>query len=97
MVNPLPLGTSDMTIEKSQVWQKWRPAVLNLTIILFSCYLQNTMRGIISPSTFTDIWEQIEEGIRGITLGDWAKYVEHVLSVERVYILVKGDRGRGRS
>ena len=29
--------------------------------------------------------------------GDWVKYVEHVLSVEPVYILVKGDRGRGRS
>ena len=30
----------------------------------------------------------IEEGIRGITHGDWAKCIEHVLSVGPVYILV---------
>ena len=29
------------------------------------------------------------QSIRGITPGDWVKCVEHVLSVERVYILVK--------
>ena len=48
-----------------------------------------SMRGIISPS----IKKLIEEA----TPGDWVKCVEHVLSVERVYILVKGDRDRGRS
>ena len=36
-------------------------------------------------------------GIRGITLGDWAKCVEPVLSEVQVYILVKGDRSGGRS
>ena len=45
----------------------------------------------------TAIKELIEEGIRGITPGDWVKCVERVLSVERVYMLVKGDRGRRRS
>ena len=33
------------------------------------------------------IKELIKEGIRGITPGDWAKCVKHVLSVERVYWL----------
>ena len=55
-----------------------------------------SMQGITSPLTLL-INELIEEGIRGITPGDWVKCVEHVLSVERVYILVIGDRGRGRS
>ena len=50
-----------------------------------------SMQGIISPITAIKLL--IEE----VTHGDWVKYVEHVLSVERVYILVKGDRGRGRS
>ena len=45
----------------------------------------------------TAIKELIEEVIRGITPGDWAKCVQPVLSEVRVYILVKGDRGRGRS
>ena len=45
----------------------------------------------------TAIKELIEEGIRGITPGDWAKCIEHALRVERVYILVKGDCGRERS
>ena len=45
----------------------------------------------------TTIKKLIEEGIRGITPGDWATCVEPVLSEVRVYILVKGDRGRGRS
>ena len=44
----------------------------------------------------TAIKELIEEVIRGITPGDWAKCVQPVLSEVRVYILVKGDRGRGR-
>ena len=41
----------------------------------------------------------IEEGIAGITPGDWAKCVEHFFSVERahVYILIKGDHCRGIS
>ena len=39
----------------------------------------------------------IEEGITGITPGDWAECVEHFLAVERVYILIKGDHGRGIS
>ena len=47
------------------------------------------LRGITLPSTYYCF------DIRGITPGDWVKCVEHVLSVERVYILVKGDRGRG--
>ena len=34
----------------------------------------------------------IENGIRGITSGDWAECVEHFLAVERVYILTKGKR-----
>ena len=33
----------------------------------------------------TSIKDLIEEGIRGITPGEWAKCVEHVLSVEQVY------------
>ena len=49
------------------------------------------LRGIISP-----IKKLIEEGIRVITPGDWAESVEHFLAVEQVYILIKGDRGRGR-
>ena len=44
----------------------------------------------------TAIKELTEEGIRGITPGNWAKCVEHVLSVRRVYKDVKGDRRRGR-
>ena len=50
------------------------------------------LRGIISPTK-----KLIEEGVRGITPGDWAECVEHFLTVERVYILIKGDRGRGIS
>ena len=46
---------------------------------------------IISPSTFKVLLSKklIEEGIRGITHGDWVKGIEHVLSVERVKILPK--------
>ena len=42
--------------------------------------------GFIARKNFafnlTSIKELIEEGIRGITPGNWAKCVEHVLSVE---------------
>ena len=45
--------------------------------------------GFIARNNFafnlTSIKELIEEGIRGITPGKWAKCVEHVLSVEPVY------------
>ena len=43
----------------------------------------------------TSIKELNEEGIIGITPGEWAKCVEHVVS--RGGILGKGDRGRGRA
>ena len=52
-----------------------------------------SMRRIILPSTYYCYQGTDEE----VTPTDWVKCVEHVLSVERVYILVKGDRGRGRS
>ena len=45
--------------------------------------------GFIARKNFafnlTAIKELIEEGIRGITPGEWAKCVEHVLSIEQVY------------
>ena len=45
--------------------------------------------GIIARKNFatnlTSIKELNKEGIRGIASGEWAKCVEHVLSVEQVY------------
>ena len=53
------------------------PAINSITLCVFMCFIA----GNNFTFNLTTIKELIEVGIRGISPGDWAKCVEHVLSV----------------
>ena len=55
-------------------------------------FILTTLRQIVSPNAFLRLF-QCEFAVNLLLPSKRS----HLLSVERVYILVKGDRGRGRS
>ena len=62
------------------------PTVISIWLLVGFHPATRSVQSTPADNTRKRVWQYIEKE---------RKCVEHVLSVERVYILVKGDRGRG--